>query len=124
MMEDRQFKGRKGQKRLKELNERIEQTLSLTDGHAAGSQEMEFILKSIPDPVTRLGFLESYRILDDFWGGIQSIGFIRLCARWIKGKKLTQMDRQKIDEMFLDILPTEEIQKIRVTLRTQREAKK
>ena len=108
-MEDKQFKGRKGQKRLKELNERIEQTLAMTDEYAAGSKEMELLLRSIPDPITRLSFVESVRVLDDHWKGIRTYGFLRLCAEWTRRKKLTELDGGKITEMVGEILPTEEM---------------
>lgn len=110
---DDKFKGRKGQKLLKELNERIEQSLQQTDEHAAKSQEMELILRSIPDPEARLYFVESYAILDRHWNGIKDTGFLRLCAAWIRRKKETDMDRQKIEDMFMDVLPSEDMQKVR-----------
>lgn len=117
-MDNKQFKGRKGQKRLKELNERIEQTLSMIDEYAATSSEMGLLLRSIPDPVTRLGFVEACRVLDDFWSGIRTCGFLRLCAEWVRRKKLTELDGRKIDEMFAEFLPALEMQKVRA-IKTQ-----
>lgn len=108
-MEDKQFKGRKGQKRLRELNERIEQTLSMMDEHSAKSQEMELMLRSIPDPNVRLELAEACKRLDDHWNGIRTCGFLRLCAQWIKRKKITELDGRKIEEMASEILPTEEM---------------
>lgn len=122
-MDSKQFKGRKGQKRLKELNDRIEQTLSMTDEHARTSTEMELILRSIPDPFTRLEFAEAFRGLDDMWHGIRTIGFLRLCGEWIRRKKLTELDGRKIDEMFMEILPALEMQKVRAIKKQSQEAK-
>lgn len=108
-MESKEFKGRKGQKRLKELNERIDQDLSMMDEHARTSSEMELLLRSIPDPNTRLRIVESIKKLDDHWNGIQTIGFLRLCAEWMRRKKLTELDGRKADEMVAEILPAEEM---------------
>ena len=122
-MDSKQFKGRKGQKRLKELNDRIEQTLSMTDEHARTSTEMELILRSIPDPFVRLSFAEAIKGLDDMWSGIRTPGFLRLCANWVRRKKLTELDGRKIDEMFMDILPAAEMQKVRAIKKQSQEVK-
>ena len=114
-MDKNQFKGRKGQKRLKELNEKIDQYLQQTDEHAAKSPQMELIMRSIPDPLAREFFADRYRVLDQFWGGIKTMGFLRLCEGWIRRKKLTELDKQNIEDMFIDILPAEEMQRIRIT---------
>lgn len=110
---DNQFKGRKGQKRLKELNDSIEYQIRQTDAHAAETSEMELILRSIPDPNDRLYYVQKYRVLDHFWGSIKTVGFLRLAAAWIHREKATELNRQKIDEMFAAILPSEELQKLR-----------
>ena len=112
-MDINQFKGRKGQKRLKELNERIDGLLLQTDEYAAKSPEMEAILRSISDPLVKEYFVERYKTLDTFWGGIRKIGFLRLCVRWMKRKKITGLDRKFVDEMFMTVLPAEEMQQIR-----------
>ena len=114
-MDNNQFKGRKGQKRLKELNEKIDNHLQQTDEYARNSEEMQRILMSIPDPIMKEYFVDRYRVLDNYWGGIKTIGFVRLCDRWISRKKLTEMSRSEIDEMFADVLPAEEMQRIRIT---------
>ena len=112
-MDNNQFKGRKGQKRLKELNERIDSILKQTDDHAAKSPSMELIMRSIPDPLVKEYFVERYRSLDHYWAGMQTIGFLRLCEGWIRRKKLTTLEQQNIDEMFMDILPAEAMQRVR-----------
>ena len=112
-MDNNQFKGRKGQKRLKELNERIDSILKQTDDHAANSPSMELIMRSIPDPLVKEYFVERYRSLDHFWTGMQTIGFLRLCEVWIRRKKLATLDQQNIDEMFVDILPADAMQRVR-----------
>lgn len=112
-MDNSMYKGRKGQKLLRELNQKIEQLIGQCDEHAASSSEMELILRTIPDPNVRIFFLESLAMLDRFWSGIKTVGFLRLCADWIRRKKLTEMDRQKIEAMFMDILPSEEMQRVR-----------
>ena len=121
-MDSKQFKGRKGQKRLKELNERIAQSLSMIDEHAAKSTEMELILRSVPDPFARQAFVEMVRGLDDYWNGIRTCGFLRLCGEWIRRKKLTELDGRKIDEMFAEILPALEMQKVRAIKKQLQEA--
>ena len=114
-MNNDQFKGRKGQKRLKELNDKIEQYIRQTDEHAASSPQMELIMGSIPDPIVREFFADRYRVLDHFWGGVKTMGFLRLCETWIRRKELTELNKQNVEEMFIDILPAEEMQRIRIT---------
>ena len=75
-MNSDQFKGRKGQKRLRELNERIDRILGETNERYQSSDEMSFILRSMPDPMVRLWFVSAYRVLDRHWGGIKDYGFL------------------------------------------------
>lgn len=112
-MNSNEFKGRKGQKRLRELNGRIEQLLQATEPQYAGSPEMSYILRSLPDPYVRLYFAEAYHKLDRYWSGMKDYGFLRLCQWWIGQQKLTELNRAEVDAMLDRILPAVERQMIR-----------
>ena len=120
-MNSDQFKGRKGQKRLRELNERIDRILGETNERYQSSDEMSFILRSMPDPMVRLWFVSAYRVLDRHWGGIKDYGFLRLCQRWIQRKRLEEMSRPEAETMLSTILPAHEMQKVRERLAAEQE---
>ncbi|MBQ6402097.1 MAG: hypothetical protein IJI20_07430 [Firmicutes bacterium] len=112
-MDSNQFKGRKGQKRLREINGRIDQLLQATEPQYIDSEELSYILRSLPDPLVRLYFAEAYNKLDRYWSGMKDYGFLRLCQWWISRNNLTELNRAQVDAMFNRILPAMERQMIR-----------
>ncbi len=107
------YKGRKGQKLLRELNGKIEAILKSGPDMYAESPEMDQILQSLTDPQDKLYFLERFQSLDRIWSGTLNYGLLRLCVKWIRIKKLQSMTRADVDVMLRDILPAERLDQMK-----------
>lgn len=112
-MEDNRFKGRKGKKRLREINEHIEQMLGETEERYVRSGEMQAILEAITDPEVKLYFVTAYHQLYRKWHGMKIYGLLRLCRRWMNAKKITELRKSDVETMLEDILPSEDLQAVR-----------
>lgn len=102
------YKGRKGRKRLKEVQESIEQMHRETGGWYDDTEEMKGLEDLMPDPEVRLYFLKYFRDLDAMWNGVESYGFLRLCGKWTRQNQVLELDQPNIDAMLESILPSKE----------------
>ncbi len=102
------YKGRKGRKRLQEIEGQIGQMLRDTGNIYDESEEMQNLDKLLPDPEVRLYFLKYFRDLDALWHGVQTYGFLRLCGKWVRQKGIEELNQPEIDAMLESLLPSKE----------------
>lgn len=115
-MDSNLYKGRKGQKRLKEINAKTEQFFAKTDQRYMQSEEMKTILERLNDPLVKLYFARVFHFLDSSWQGTRTPGLLRLCRRWINTKNAGELTRDQIDAMLQDILPSDRMQQLRAAM--------
>lgn len=107
------YKGRKGRKRLQEINAAIEQLRRDTGNLYDETEEMKEIDSCLPDPEVKMYFLRVFRDLDAIWSGVETFGFLRLCGKWIRFRKIEELTRENIEEMLESILPSGDLQRLR-----------
>ena len=100
------YKGRKGRKRLQEIETEIQRLLGETGNRYDATEEMQLLESLLPDPEVRLYFTKRYRDLDKLWSGTLTSGFLRLCGKWIRQKQIEEFDREQIDQMMESLLPS------------------
>lgn len=120
-MDSNLYKGRKGQKRLKEINAKTDQFFSRTDQRYMETEEMKAILDRLRDPLVRLYFARAFHHLDSSWQGTRTPGLLRLCRRWINAKNVAELTRETIDAMLQDILPSARMQDLREAMQAPQE---
>ena len=102
------YKGRKGRKRLQEIEDQIRQMHQDTGNVYDGYEEMQKLESLLPDPEVRLYFLKYLRDLDAMWHGVQTYGFLRLCGKWVRQKKIEELNQPEVDAMLESLLPSKE----------------
>ena len=102
------YKGRKGRKRLQEIEDQIQQMHRDTGNVYDGYEEMQKLESLLPDPEVRLYFLKYLRDLDAMWHGVQTYGFLRLCGKWVRQKKIDELNQPEVDAMLESLLPSKE----------------
>ena len=112
-MDDNRFKGRKGQKRLREINADIDRRLGETEQRYLQTEEMQAIMAVLGDVLVKQYFVTAYHALVRSWHGMKTYGFLRLCRRWIAAKKITELTRSDVDGMLQDILPQADLETVR-----------
>ena len=73
-----------------------------------GYEEMQKLESLLPDPEVRLYFLKYLRDLDAMWHGVQTYGFLRLCGKWVRQKKIEELNQPEVDAMLESLLPSKE----------------
>lgn len=107
------YKGRKGQKKLREINERIDQICADTIERYDAYQEMDQIRGHLQDPEVLLYFTECYQKLDMIWSGALNAGLLRLCGKWIRSRNIEEMTAGDVDEMLRELLPSDDWRRLK-----------
>lgn len=113
------FKGRKGRKKLEALEQQIAKISDEFDNRYKDTREMKYLADEIKWLKTSyLVFLMGQKLVYFRWKGLRDYGFIRLCARWLADREITEPSPEQVVDMMEDVLPDELCRKLSEQLKT------
>ena len=102
------YEGRKGQKRFKVIEKNIEKIKSEIENEYENSQEMKFLEDNIRwEGTALLVFYMAFRKVHFMWNGLRDYGYLRLCCRWIRQRKLETVTSHDAAAMVRSIITHE-----------------
>lgn len=105
-MEHGIFEGRRGQKRLKQIERQLEQVFGEFNTDYENSDEMYFLRKKIQwEGTAELMFAMAMRNVHFTWSGLRDLGFLKLCVKWTEKNGLSVIMPKDAEEMIQSILP-------------------
>ncbi|MDO4545153.1 MAG: hypothetical protein Q4C25_03265 [Bacillota bacterium] len=105
-MEAGLYEGRKGQRRLKAIEKQTQKIKDEFRSAYEDSPEMNFLSEEIRwEGASRLIFVMAMRNVHFTWNGVRDYGFLRLCVKWIKSRKLDTLNTDSTGAMIKSILP-------------------
>lgn len=100
------FEGRRGQKRLKLIEKQKESILEEFTTEYENSKEMRFLREEVSwEGTAELMMAMAMRNVHFEWNGLRDLGFLRLCASWIKENKAEAMTAKDTETMIRGVLP-------------------
>lgn len=105
-MEQGLFEGRRGSKRLKAIERRLEKVLSEFENDYENTPEMHFLQENVRwEGTAELIFAMAMRNVHFTWDGVRDYGFLRLCMSWIEEENINTMTPKSVATMTRSILP-------------------
>ena len=98
------YKGRKGRKKLQEIEAALAQIRQQMGNVYDDCPEMKLLESCMPDPELQLYFMNYLRELDAMWHGVETYGLLRLCAGWIRKYEATELAQPDVDDMLESLL--------------------
>lgn len=102
------YKGRKGRKRLQEIEGALNQIRQGMGNVYDDCEEMRLLETCMPDPELLLYFMRYLGELDAFWHGAETYGLLRLCAAWVREHEAAELSQPDVDDMLESLLPSAE----------------
>ncbi|NLD19535.1 MAG: hypothetical protein GX663_04720 [Clostridiales bacterium] len=100
------FEGRRGQKRLREIENQIEAFRAEINCAYDDTPEMIFLQEQVLwEERAKLHFTIALKDVHTQWDAVRDYGFIRLSVKWIKDRKQQAVMQGDVIAMVKDILP-------------------